>query len=47
VVWEEVHVEVARLKAGWSLYGEPRRLEVQFSRGGMKESTKEIWVSLD
>ena len=39
VVWEEVHVEAARLKAGWSLYGGPGRLEVQFSRGGRKGST--------
>jgi hypothetical protein len=33
-------LELARLKAGWSLYGGPGRLDVQFSREGMIESTK-------
>jgi hypothetical protein len=37
VVWEEVHVEVVRLKAGWSLYGGVGRLGVQLSRGGIRE----------
>ncbi len=42
MVWEEVHVEVARLKADWSLYGESRRPEVQFARGDMKRSQSEF-----